>query len=131
MIMITIKHPGQESADSEPESSGAGVLARPTQDSVIAVRLPEKNMEQREMLELVRGAVTASSLLNLPELYVYATAAQLPQLAVATAEVPGIPEGFRLCQIDAETGELPELPANATRLSVESLLRLDRARQAV
>ncbi|MGP6175648.1 hypothetical protein [Corynebacterium sp. A21] len=129
--MITINRPGPGSADSEPESIGTGVLAGPHQDSTIVVRLPEKDMEQQQLVELVEGAVTASSLLNLPELFIYATAEQLPQLAVATAEVPGIPEGFRLCQIDVETGELPDLPATATTLSVESLLRLNRARQAV
>ncbi|MGD7002306.1 hypothetical protein [Corynebacterium halotolerans] len=119
--MITTKNPGSDSVESEPDSPI---------DSVIAVRLPDADLGQQELSELVSGAVTATRLLALPELYLFASAEQLPGLAMAAATVDDIPEGFQLCQLDAESGEMVDLPENVTPLSVESLIRLTRAREA-
>ncbi|QGU06145.1 hypothetical protein COCCU_00885 [Corynebacterium occultum] len=126
--MMTMNLQGPEPLESEPESiCTSGV---PAMDSAIVVTLPDAAMEHGELVELISGAVSASHLLGLPELLLYASAVQLPGLAVAAAEVSEIPEGFQLRQIDAESGELSDLPANATQLSVDSLLGLDRACQA-
>lgn len=126
--MMTMNHLGSETSESEPESISTGGI--PAADSAIAVELPELQLQHREMVELLNGAVSAARLLGLSDLLLYASAEQLPDLAVAAAEISDIPEGFQLRQIDADTGELSGMPDNATRLSVDSLLRLDRACQA-
>lgn len=122
--MITTKQPGSDASDTEPLS---------LTDSVIVVTLPDTQLRQHEMTELVAGAITAMRLLGLPELYLCGSAEQLPELAMAAAEVDDIPEGFQLCQIGTETGTvsgLPEGRESITKLSVDSLIRLTRAREA-
>lgn len=123
--MITTKKPESEPVDPDPES---------TTDSVIVVRLPEGQLGHSELIELVAGAATAARLLDLPELQLCATAEQLPKLAMAAAEVSDIPEGLQLCQSDAAADQMEnevEQPENPTVLSVESLIRLTRARETV
>lgn len=123
--MITTKKPESEPVDPDPES---------TADSVIVVRLPEGDLEQSELIELVQGAAMAARLLDLPELQLCATAEQLPKLAMAAAEVDEIPEGFQLRQLDVTADQMEnsaEESDNPTWLSVESLIRLTRARETV
>lgn len=126
--MMTMNHLGSETAESEPESISTGGI--PAVDSTIVVELPELQLQHRDMVELLTGAVSTARLLGLSDLLFYASAAQLPDLAVAAAEIDDIPEGFQLRQIDADTGELSDLPDNITKLSVASLLHLEQVCQA-
>ncbi|AGF71226.1 hypothetical protein [Corynebacterium halotolerans] len=102
----------------------------PTDRSVIAVKV-EESVDADTAAELIDGVITAAGLLALPEVHVWADGETLPLLAVAAGDIPELPEGFQLRQLDADSHEVfAEEGEGTTWLTYTSLVQLARSRRA-
>ncbi|MGD7003450.1 hypothetical protein [Corynebacterium halotolerans] len=95
--------------------------------SEVAVRVPSA-LDDAAARDLIEGVIATVNLLDLPEIHVWAEAADLPLLAVAAAGIAELPEGFQLNQVDAATGGIRETAT--TWLSYESVVQLAHTQDA-
>lgn len=97
--------------------------------SVIAVKV-EESVDATTAGELIDGVLIAAGLLALPEVHVWADGETLPLLAVAAGDIPELPEGFQLRQLDADSqGAFAEEAEGTTWLTYASLVQLARSRR--